>query len=89
MPIVYVLDLGMGRKYVGYTNNFKQRINSHFNGRGAMVTRKYKPQKIIKIIRCYSKAYGLAVEKNVTENMAKKYGWAKVRGSYNCNSKNF
>lgn len=89
MPTVYVLDLGGGKKYVGYTNNYKQRIKAHFAGRGSMVTRKYNPIGIIRTISCFNKAYGMVVEKNVTLCLMKKYGSRLVRGSHWCNSQNF
>ena len=89
MPIVYILQLQKGKKYVGYTNNYKQRIKAHFNGNGAKVTRKYKPLSVIKTISCFSKSHGLAIEKNITLTIAKKYGWQTVRGSAWCNSTNF
>ena len=89
MPIVYILQLQQGKKYVGYTNNYKQRIKAHFNGNGSKVTKKYKPLSIIKTIPCFSKSYGLVVEKNVTLMLAKIYGWSNIRGSYWCNSINF
>lgn len=89
MPIVYILNLGNGKKYVGYTNNYKKRMNAHFTGRGSMVTRKYNPKFIEKIIPCYNINYALTVERNVTLKLRKKYGKNKVRGSYWVNSKNF
>jgi|TARA_B110001450_G_C17186064_1_gene305408 predicted GIY-YIG superfamily endonuclease len=89
MPIVYILKLEKGKMYIGFTNNFKQRMFAHFNGYGSKVTQKYRPINIIKKISCFSKAYGLAVEKNVTLKFAKKYGWSNVRGSVWCNSLNF
>tara|TARA_B110000261_G_scaffold155001_1_gene187287 strand:+ start:65 stop:334 length:270 start_codon:yes stop_codon:yes gene_type:complete len=89
MPIVYILQLQKGKKYVGYTNNYIKRMKSHFNGKGSKVTQKYKPVCVIKTIPCFSKAYGLAVEKNITLVFAEKYGWSNVRGSYWCNSTNF
>jgi predicted GIY-YIG superfamily endonuclease len=89
MPLVYVLDLGGGKKYVGYTNNYKQRMNAHFSGKGSKVTLKYKPVRIIKTIPCFNKAHGMAIEKNVTLSLMKKYGSRLIRGSCWCNSINF
>ena len=89
MPVVYVLQLRKGKMYVGYTNNYEKRMIAHFNGNGARVTQKYKPLFVIKTIPCFNKKYGMAVEKKVTLNFAKKYGWDNVRGASWCNSINF
>mgnify|MGYP006448944317 CR=1 FL=1 len=40
---IYKLDLENGKKYVGKTNNVDRRMNQHFNGNGAKVTKKFKP----------------------------------------------
>ena len=57
-------------------------MKSHFNGKGSKVTQQYKPVCVIKTIPCFSKAYGLVVEKNITLVFAEKYGWSNVRVSY-------
>ena len=40
MPIVYILKLKNSKRYVGYTNNYKKRMEKHFSGKGSQVTRK-------------------------------------------------
>lgn len=89
MPVVYILKLTSSKIYVGYTNNYKKRMKQHFTGKGAMVTRKYKPVKIVRVIPCYNKNHGLIVEKNVTQRYRQKYGENMVRGAGYTNSKTF
>ncbi len=44
---VYVLRLKNGRYYVGQTRIICRRILDHFSGRGAVITKKYPPEKIV------------------------------------------
>ncbi len=89
MPVVYVLLLKNSKRYIGYTNNYRKRMTQHFTGKGAMVTRKYKPINVEKIIPCYTKEYGLSVEKNLTQRYRSMYGKNMVRGGPWTNSKTF
>ena len=89
MPLVYILKLKNDKRYVGYTNNYKKRMKQHFTGKGSMVTRKYAPVKIERVIPCYNKNHGLTVEKNVTQRYRQKYGENMVRGAGYTNSKTF
>lgn len=77
---IYVLQLISERYYVGRTANILTRIEQHFTGRGAKYTKKYKPLKVIQVIRELSKDD----ERNKTIEIMKKYGWEKVRGSCWC-----
>ena len=81
MPIVYILKLKNSKRYVGYTNNYKKRMEKHFSGKGSQVTRKYPPVKVERIIPCYNKTYGLIVERNVTQQLMQKHGVNMVRGA--------
>tara|TARA_B100001094_G_scaffold4681_1_gene4232 strand:+ start:1381 stop:1833 length:453 start_codon:yes stop_codon:yes gene_type:complete len=47
---IYVLKLEQNKYYIGESINSEKRINAHFNGKGALWTRLYKPLKIIKPI---------------------------------------
>ena len=89
MPIVYILKLKNSKRYVGYTNNYKKRMEKHFSGKGSQVTRKYPPVKVERIIPCYNKTYGLIVERNVTQQLMQKHGVNMVRGGAWTNSKTF
>ena len=89
MPVVYILNLKNSKKYIGYTTNYKKRMKQHFSGKGSMVTRKYKPVNVEKIIPCYNKEYGLSVEKNLTQRYRNIYGKNMVRGGPWTNSKTF
>ena len=44
---VYVLKLKNGRHYVGQTRIICRRILDHFAGCGAVITKKYPPEKIV------------------------------------------
>ena len=46
MPIVYILKIKNSKRYVGYTNNYKKRMEKHFSGKGSQVTRKYHSVKL-------------------------------------------
>lgn len=47
MPFfVYILRCCDGSFYTGYTNNLKERIRQHENGKGAKYTKAHKPQQV-------------------------------------------
>lgn len=76
--VVYVLSLESGKFYVGWTNQ-RYRLRTHFEGRGALWTKKHKPIKVLEVIKG-----GPDEEKQKTLEYAKKYGWHNVRGSDWC-----
>tara|TARA_B100000795_G_scaffold220804_1_gene175341 strand:+ start:360 stop:629 length:270 start_codon:yes stop_codon:yes gene_type:complete len=89
MPVVYVLKLKNSRRYIGYTSNFRRRMNQHFTGGGSTVTRKYKPIEIERVIPCYNIKYAMTVEKKITQWYRLIYGKNRVRGGPWTNSKTF
>jgi predicted GIY-YIG superfamily endonuclease len=47
---VYVLGLAEHRIYVGFSDDLCCRIAQHFAGRGALWTRKYRPQTVLEVV---------------------------------------
>lgn len=77
---VYVLQLKDGKYYVGYTTRDRgQRINDHFENRGASWTKQYKPVKVLQQF-----AGTLISENETTLRMMEEYGWNNVRGGGWC-----
>ena len=54
-----------------------------------MVTRKYKPIEIERVIPCYNIKYAMTVEKKITQWYRLIYGKNRVRGGPWTNSKTF
>jgi predicted GIY-YIG superfamily endonuclease len=73
---VYVLELENSHYYIGFTRQFDIRMTSHFNGRGALWTKKHKPVSVLKAH--YNKT--LEYENILTEKYIMEYGYNKVRG---------
>ena len=73
--MIYVLELENNKYYVGYTTNISQRIESHFNGSGCSWTKYHKPIKLLE-----TRDGGKSVEKQVTLEYMRRYGWENVRG---------
>lgn len=73
--MIYVLELEGGKYYVGYTED-PQRIKNHFEGLGALWTRKHKPIKVVEKHEGGSKI----MEKEKTLEYMVRYGWENVRG---------
>jgi predicted GIY-YIG superfamily endonuclease len=78
---VYSLSLKGGKKYVGLTQNLKQRMNAHFSGNGAKWTQKHKPEYINHIQEYKSYANAKKAETAVYHEMKNYYGEDKVRGA--------
>ena len=78
---VYSLNLKNGKKYVGMTENLDKRLESHFNGKGAKWTQKYKPISINHIQKCKSKESAKKAETIVYYKMKDYHGGNKVRGA--------
>ena len=75
---VYVLKLENGNYYVGKTDRGEKRLKEHVKGRGAEWTKMHKPKKI----HAYYPNAGDSGEKEVFNQMVKKYGARKVRGAH-------
>lgn len=82
----YSLELEGGRKYVGKTDDIKQRLDQHFSGNGSEWTKKYKPIDVNHVQVCTSKANQAKAETIVYKNMSKYHGKALVRGAGNTSS---
>jgi predicted GIY-YIG superfamily endonuclease len=74
--IVYVLECADGCYYIGYTLDLVNRMNLHFNGKGAYWTKLHPPVKLVDVY--YHVPY--SKEDRVTEQYFVKYGRDKVRG---------
>lgn len=83
---IYKLNLQGGKKYVGKTTNFERRMDQHFSGNGAKVTKKFKPidGKVVGEVPGF---FSDDVEQEYTEHYIEKYGYANVRGGMYTNSK--
>jgi len=72
----YVLLLENDNYYVGITNDYNNRINSHLNNCGSSWTKLHKPIKVIEQF-----IGGKDNEREKTLEYMRKYGWDKVRGA--------
>jgi hypothetical protein len=77
---VYVLELEGGKYYVGWSEHVERRLSQHFAGNGSEVTKQVKPVKIL-LVRQGTKETGWLI----TQALAERYGWDRVRGGYCCN----
>ena len=75
MKQVYILELSDNKWYVGTSENYKKRIESHNDGEGSEWTRLYKPIKCI-----YHKKGDEADEEAMTLRLMGKHGIDNVRG---------
>ena len=82
---IYKLELEGGKKYIGKTTNMERRMGQHFNGRGAKVTKKFKPIRF-KIIDTCDGFFSDKLEQQHTNKYIKKYGYNNVRGGKYTNS---
>ena len=71
--VTYVLLCENNVYYVGTTKDLKHRIQQHFNGNGASVTKHFKPVKLVKV-------YAGDVEKEKVLYGRAKYGVNKCYG---------
>ena len=83
---IYKLNLEGGKKYVGKTTDIERRMNQHFSGNGAKVTKKFKPIDF-KILEKVPGYFSNDVEQEYTKEYIKKYGYNNIRGGYYTNSK--
>ena len=77
MVDIYVLECEDGNVYVGKTTKGEKRLKQHIDGRGAEWTKMHKPKQVMQY---YTNATD-ADEREVTDQMIKKYGAKKVRGA--------
>lgn len=83
--VIYKMDLENGKKYIGKTNNINRRVEQHFSGNGAKVTKKFKPIKATIIDSCNG-YFSNKLEQKHTEKNINKYGYDNVRGGVYTNS---
>ena len=83
---IYKINLEDGKKYIGKTSNFGRRMEQHFSGNGAKVTKKFRPIKA-KIIDEVPGFFSSEVEQYHTEEYMDKHGYENVRGGIYTNSK--
>ena len=83
---IYKLDLQEGKKYIGKTTNFGRRMQQHFSGNGAMVTKKFKPIRGT-VIDEVPGFFSDDVEQFHTEKYIDTHGYRNVRGGFYTNSK--
>ena len=76
MVTIYILQLEKGKYYIGKTNNIDFRLENHFNSNGSEWTKKYKPIKVLEIIKNCDD-YD---EDKYTRIYMDKYGINNVRG---------
>jgi cellular nucleic acid-binding protein len=80
MVSIYVLELSDNKYYIGKTTNLSFRLSTHFHYRGSAWTTKYRPLKIIELIKNCD-AYD---EDKYTLQYMAKYGINNVRGGTFC-----
>ena len=83
---IYKMNLEGGKKYVGKTTDVDRRMNQHFSGGGAKVTKKFKPIDA-KVVDEVPGFFSDDVEQEYTEEYIGKYGYENVRGGKYTNSK--
>ena len=80
------MNLEGGKKYIGKTTDVDRRIDQHFSGNGAKVTKKFKPIDA-KVVDEVPGFFSDDVEQEYTEEYIHKYGYENVRGGIYTNSK--
>ena len=73
---IYVLQCAKGKYYVGKTNNIERRLEEHLEINGSAWTRKYKPIKVMEILKNQSPF----MEDTITKKYMAVYGIDNVRG---------
>jgi len=82
---VYKLELQGGKKYIGKTTDIDRRMDQHFSGNGAKVTKKFKPI-CGEIVDTCPGFFSDKVEQKHTDKNIKKHGYNNVRGGKYTNS---
>ena len=85
---IYKLNLEDGKKYIGKTTNIDRRMNQHFSGNGAKVTKKFKPIDGKIVDECHG-YFSDKLEQKHTDKYINKHGYNNVRGGKYTNSKTF
>ena len=80
MVCIYALELEDKKYYIGKTTNPKFRLTEHFNGGGSAWTRKYKPQRVVEVIKDCNDFD----EDKYTKIYMSKFGINNVRGGSFC-----
>jgi|GEM_PF-2055320 len=78
----YALELESGKYYVGVSSDYKKRLEQHFNGKGSVWTKLYKPIKVLEIVEADD-----FTENNLTLEYMSTYGIENVRGAAYCSIK--
>ena len=84
--VVYKMNLEGGKKYIGKTTDVDRRMDQHFSGNGAKVTKKFKPIDA-KVVDEVPGFFSDDVEQEYTDEYINKYGYENVRGGMYTNSK--
>ena len=80
---VYVLACAQDKYYVGYSTKLHERLVRHFAGRGAVFTKRYKPQSVL----MYRSVLSKTEEFEVFLKFVQVFGEDNVGGfnlDYNC-----
>ena len=85
--VVYSLNLAVGKKYVGKTDDLNKRMGAHFSGHGAEWTKKNAPVSINHVQVCKTAASQAKAETIVYGKMRDYHGPYLVRGAGNTTSK--
>jgi len=80
---IYILELVENKYYIGKTINYNFRIEQHLNSNGSQWTKKYKPIKLIELIKTCDNFD----EDKYTLKYMEKYGINNVRGGSFCELK--
>tara|TARA_Y100000389_G_scaffold76555_1_gene73280 strand:+ start:4822 stop:5253 length:432 start_codon:yes stop_codon:yes gene_type:complete len=83
---IYKLNLEHGKKYIGKTMDIERRMEQHFSGCGAKVTKKFKPIDYEVLDNCPG-VLSDQLEQKYTEEYIEKYGYERVRGGNLVNSR--
>lgn len=83
---IYKLNLEGGKKYIGKTMDIERRMDQHFSGCGAKVTKKFKPIDYEVLDNCPG-VLSDQLEQQYTEEYIEKYGYERVRGGNLVNSR--
>ena len=83
---IYKLNLKNGKKYIGKTTDIDRRMDQHFSGNGAKVTKKFKPIDG-KVLDSCPGFFADNLENDYTDEYIEKKGYDNVRGGRYVNSK--
>lgn len=73
---IYILALRNSCFYVGSTENLKERIKAHFEGRGSAWTKRHRPIAVAEVMKCRVNEE----EDMWTKHMMRQYSVDQVRG---------